>query len=188
MQLAGTNYANKFSAQVGIGKKFTQAEANRYYQLSSQLGIPAQELARREARGEPLTPAPKPAPVFVPQTPAPAPTVQPVKPKVLAPPIQTAVLPPTPSAQPPSVSAPVAEPAPQFIQPSSAPTMVPASFPTVPASDIQPYAYTPDYYAEPTISTPQAEAPKGESNIMPLILGAGIGLFFLLSKRGKRKN
>ena len=57
----GTNYANNFSKQVGIGRKFTQEEANQYYALSSQTGIPAQELAKRDAAGLPMVPGSAPA-------------------------------------------------------------------------------------------------------------------------------
>jgi len=42
------NYANNFSAQVGIGKKYLQTEADAYYSRSSRLGVGAADIARME--------------------------------------------------------------------------------------------------------------------------------------------
>jgi hypothetical protein len=42
------NYANNFSASVGVGKKFLQTEADAYYARSNRIGVSAFDIARME--------------------------------------------------------------------------------------------------------------------------------------------
>ena len=42
------NYANNFSAMVGVGKKFLQTEADAYYARSSHIGVSAFDIAKWE--------------------------------------------------------------------------------------------------------------------------------------------
>ena len=42
------NYANNFSASVGVGKKFLQTEADAYYARSNRIGVSAFDIAKWE--------------------------------------------------------------------------------------------------------------------------------------------
>ncbi len=43
-----TNYANNFSKQVGVGKKFLQTAADAYYARGNRIGVSAFDIARLE--------------------------------------------------------------------------------------------------------------------------------------------
>lgn len=132
------NIAKKFSAQVGVGKRYLQAEANAYKSRGQQPDMDPAEIARREFQvGRKLsdaelkgqTTAPLSSPVT--QTPTPAPTSSYTQ--------QLQTQTPVPAPQP--VSVPAAQPT------QSAPVI---DEPITPAAQPMPDAYT---------SAPQPQQP-----------------------------